>query len=184
MIVTAYQITGGVGPCVEVGAATERLAEVTAGTFGHVVDEDEGELVTAVDVSQVSQQARDIAGAVLIQAVQTHQRVQEQQLGFECLQGLLQSAAVALEVQAEAGGGDDVEIEAAQGESSVPAQLIDAVADVGERVLGEVDKHRTGSVDLEAAEAGGPGGDGDRQIEPHHGFAHLRRPSDNTDGTG
>jgi hypothetical protein len=56
-----------------------------------------------------------------------------------------------IEVKAEAGCGDDVEIEVAQCESAVPAQLSDAVADAGQRVLGEVDDHRPRGVDLEVA---------------------------------
>jgi len=50
-IIAADQIAGGVGPGVEVGATAQRLAEVTAGALGHVVDKHEGELMTAVDVS-------------------------------------------------------------------------------------------------------------------------------------
>jgi len=151
LIVTADQIAGGVDPGVEVGAAPQSLAEVAAGALGHVMDEHDGELVTAVDVAQEAQQTGDIGRAVLIQAVQAHQWVQYQQLGFECHQRLVQSALVVLEVKAKAGCGDDVEIEAGQWESSVPTQLRDAVADAWQRVLGEVDDHRARGVDLEVA---------------------------------
>ncbi|MBA7547255.1 hypothetical protein ES705_39663 [subsurface metagenome] len=107
-IITADQIAGGVDPGVEVGAAPQRLAEVAAGALGHVVDEHDGDLVTAVDVAQEAQHTGDISRAVLIQAVQAHQGVQYQQLGLECPQRLVQSAPIVLEVKAEAGCGDDV----------------------------------------------------------------------------
>ena len=76
--------------------------------------------------------------------------VEKQQFGLERHQCLLQSTAVALEVEAEAGSGDDVEIEVAQCEPSVLTQLSDALADAGQRVLSEVDDHRPRGVDLEA----------------------------------
>ncbi len=55
LIVAADQIAGGIDPGVEVGAAPQRLADVAAGALGHVVDEHEGEVVTAVDVAQEAQ---------------------------------------------------------------------------------------------------------------------------------
>ena len=77
LIIAADQIACGVGPGVEIGAASQRLAKVAAGALGHVVDKYEGELVTAVDMSQETEQTGDVGCAVLIEAVQAHQRVQK-----------------------------------------------------------------------------------------------------------
>ena len=77
LIIAADQIAGGVGPCVEVGTATQPLAEVAAGAFGHVVDKYESELVSAIDMSQEDEQTGDLGSAVLIEAVQSHQGIQE-----------------------------------------------------------------------------------------------------------
>ena len=87
---------------------------------------------------------------------------------MECRQGLVQSMLVALEIKTETGCGDDVEIEALKRESPVPAQLGDAVTDTRQRVLGQIDEYRPWGMDFEAAEAGGAGSHGDRQIQPHH----------------
>lgn len=60
LIVAAYEVASGVGPGVEIGAAPEGLAKVAAGAFGHVVNEDKGEVVAAVEFAQEPQEAGDI----------------------------------------------------------------------------------------------------------------------------
>lgn len=44
-----HEIAGRVGPGMQVGGAAQGLAEIAAGALGHVVDEDERELIAAVD---------------------------------------------------------------------------------------------------------------------------------------
>jgi len=87
---------------------------------------------------------------------------------LECGQSLVQSALIALEVKTKSWDSDDVELEAFQRESSVPAQLVDTITDVRQGVFGEIDDHRSRGVDLEAAQASGSGCHRDRQIESQH----------------
>ena len=77
LIIATNQIAGGVGPSVKVGTTTQRLAEVAAGALGHVVDKYESELVTAIDMSEETEQTGDVGCAVLIEAVQAYQGIQE-----------------------------------------------------------------------------------------------------------
>lgn len=77
LIIAADQIAGGVGPCVKVGTATQRLAEVAAGALGHMVDKYESELVSAIDMSEETEQTGDVSCAVFIEAVQAYHRIQE-----------------------------------------------------------------------------------------------------------
>jgi len=99
-------------------------------------------------------------------------------------QRLVESMLVALEIKAETGCGDDVEIEALKRKSAVQTQLGDAVTDTRQRVFGQIDEYRSWGMDLEAVEAGGSGSHGDRQIQPHHRLAGFRSAADYPDGTG
>ena len=56
----AQQIAGGIGPGMQVGRAAQGLAEIAARALGHVVDEDQSELMTAVDGAQKAEQGRNV----------------------------------------------------------------------------------------------------------------------------
>ena len=60
LIGTADEVTGGVVPGVQIGATAQGLAEVAAGAFCHVVDEDDGEVVAAVELTEEAEEARDV----------------------------------------------------------------------------------------------------------------------------
>jgi hypothetical protein len=115
LIGAAAEIAGGVGPGVEVGASAQRLAGILAGSFGHVVDEGKGEVMTAIELAEESEEAGDVGGTVFVEVVEADQGVEEAAAGLEEGEGLVEGGA---------GGGD-----------------------------------------LEAAETGDGGGDGDGQIE-------------------
>lgn len=55
-----HQIAGGVGPGMQIGGAAQGLAEIAPGALGHVVDEDQSELIAAVDGAQKAEQRRDV----------------------------------------------------------------------------------------------------------------------------
>ena len=44
----------------EIGRAAQGLAEIAPGALGHVVDEDQSELMAAVDGAQKAEQRRDV----------------------------------------------------------------------------------------------------------------------------
>ena len=52
-----HQIAGGVGPGMQIGGAAQGLAEIA---LGHVVDEDQSELIAAVDGAQKAEQRRNV----------------------------------------------------------------------------------------------------------------------------
>jgi hypothetical protein len=124
------------------------------------VDEGEREVVTPVELTEEAEEAGDVGGAVLVESVEADEGVEHEELGPERREGPVQSAPVGLEVETEAGCGDDVKVEAVERESSVCAELSDAVAELVGRVLGEIDEGGARGVDLEATEAGGGGSDG------------------------
>ena len=121
--------------------------------------------MAAVDLAQEAQQSGDVGSTVLVEAVQAHEGVQEQQRGAHLGQRLVQSALVAFGVEAQAGSGDDVQVEARKRDVSVLTQLRDAVADAGQGILGEIHDGRSGGVDREAPESRRAGRHRDGQIK-------------------
>jgi hypothetical protein len=119
------------------------------------VDEGDGEVVAAVEFAQEPQEAGDIGCAVLIEAMKADEGIEDEELGLEGLEGVVQGDSVALEIEAEAGCGNDVEVEAGERHPPVLTELGDAVAELGKGVLGEIDQGGPRGVDLEATEAGG-----------------------------
>lgn len=150
----------GVAPGVEVAGAPQGLAEVgVVAALGHLVHEDDGQLVLALHRAQERQQARGLTGAVLVEAVESDERTVEEQAGTEHRYQLAEALLVFDEVEAQGGGGDDVEVELVEGEAAVGGDAGDALADDGQGALGEIDERRAGLVDGEASERGRVGGE-------------------------
>ena len=122
--------------------------------------------MSAVELAKEAEQAGDVSGAVLVEAVQAYERVEHEQLGPEREERSVERAPVALDVEAQTRCRNDVQIKAVQRESSVLTDLSDAIAYPGQRVFGEIDERRSRSHHLEATEAGGGRGHGDREVEP------------------
>lgn len=67
-----------VGPGKEVGRATQGLSELGTGLLAHVVDQGDGGAVLALELSQETEESGDLCGAVLVEAVQADQRIEQQ----------------------------------------------------------------------------------------------------------
>ena len=85
------------------------------------MDQDDGKLVLALEASQVGEQCRDFTGVILVDAVQPDQGIEQQQVGLERLDGLLQPSLVGGEVESQAVRGYDVDLLVSQGELAVPS---------------------------------------------------------------
>lgn len=184
LVGSTEEIASRVGPGVEVGAAPQGLAGVAARALGHVVDERDGEGVAAVELAEEAEQSGDVGGTVFVEAVESDEGIEEEECGPEGGEGGVECAPVGFEVEAQAGPGDDVEVEVGERELPVGTDLGDAVTELMRRVLGEIDDGGARGVDVEAAETGGTGGDGDGEIEPEPGFTGFGRSPDDADGVG
>ena len=182
LIGASDEVAGGVGPCMEVGAAAERLAGVPARAFGHVMDDDEGEVVAAVELAEEAEEAGHVGGTVLVEAVKADQGIEEQEAGLEIREGLVEGALVVGAVEAKTRSRDDVKVQGAEGEPPVAAEVGHPVSNSRQGILGEVDDGGAGAHDLEATEAGGAGGDGDGDIETEPGFTGLGGAADDANG--
>jgi hypothetical protein len=147
-----------------------------------MMDDRDGDGVTTLQIPQEGEQRRDLAADVLIDAVQTHERIEDEQPRLQPGDGLIEPCAVGLEIEAQAGRGDHLDVEFSETDASGGADALEAAADDMERVLGGIEQDATGAGDREAAQTGSAGGDGDRQIEGEEGFAAFRLTTDDADG--
>jgi hypothetical protein len=73
------QVSGAVGPGVQVAGATQRLAEIGATSLAHVVDDNNSKAMLAGEGAQPTKQSGDFGAAVLVEPVKAHKRVKNEQ---------------------------------------------------------------------------------------------------------
>jgi hypothetical protein len=143
-----------------------------------MMDDRDGDGVPTLQVTQEGEQRRDLAADILIDAVQAHERIEDEQPRLQPGDGLIETRAVGLEIEAQAGRGDHLDVEFGQRDAGGGADAFETAANDMERVLGGIEQNATRARDRETPQAGGAGGDGDRQIEGEEGFAALRFAAD------
>ena len=89
----AAQVQVRVAPGMELGRSAQRLtgAQAAATLFGMMHEED-CETVASLQFSQIGEERRDLAAGVLVDPVQPHERIQDQQPGREIGDGLLETS--------------------------------------------------------------------------------------------
>ncbi|MBE7448976.1 MAG: hypothetical protein HS111_08780 [Kofleriaceae bacterium] len=84
----------------ELARAAQRLAGTHLGAaLARVVYEHDRDVIAALELAQVREERRDLAGDVLVDAVQAHERIQHEEPRPELGDGLGQRVAVALDVE-------------------------------------------------------------------------------------
>ena len=159
------EVEADIGPGMEVAAASESLAVPGVGAFARMVDEDDGEPEGAFEFAQVTEEFGDLHAVVLIDAVQAHEGIEDEETWLDASHGLLQSLAIDALVQAEDRLGDDMQVEPVHLEASALAEAFESVTDIGEGVLCEEDEGGPLVGDIESAQAWAGRGDGDGQVE-------------------
>ena len=183
IVTVAAEIEVRVAPGVEFRRSAQGLTGADgASALPGMMDDRDGDGMTTLQVTQEGEQRRDLAADILIDAVQTHERIEDEQPRLQPGDGLIETCAVGLEIEAQAGRGDHLDVEFGETDTGGGADAFEAAADDMERVLGGIQQDATGARDREAPQAGDAGGDGDRQIEGEEGFAALRLAADDADG--
>jgi Ethanolamine utilization protein EutJ (predicted chaperonin) len=87
---------------VEVAGAAQPLSRLRAGgtILARVVDHDHGHVVCALQRAQVGQDGGYVARVILVDAVQAHERIEQQHSGRELPHGLFQPELIAIEYRA------------------------------------------------------------------------------------
>ena len=105
--------------------------------------------------------------------MQAHERIEDEQPRFQPGDGLFQTYAVSLEIEAQTGRRDHPDVEFGETDAGGGANARGGDGRQ-ERVLGGIEQHALDYHDA-APQAGDAGGDEDREIEGKEGFAALAR---------
>jgi hypothetical protein len=115
IIAVAAQIEIGVTPGVELGGAAQRLTGADAATtLLGVMDDEHGNAMPAPQFAQVGEQRGDLAAGVLVDAVETYERIEDEQARLQSGAGLGEVAAVGIQIEPDGGRGDDLDVEIGQ----------------------------------------------------------------------
>ena len=179
----AAEVEVGISPGVEFGRSAQGLTGSDgSGALPGMVDDGDGCGMASLQFAQEGEQRCHVAADVLVDAMQAHKRIKDQEPRLEGGDGLLETRAVGLEIETQAGCGDHLDVEFGETGAGGGADAFKASADDMQRVLGGIEQDPTGPRDREAAQAGDSGGDGDGQIEGEEGFAALGLAADDADG--
>src|SRR6516164_3859032 len=147
-----------------------------------MVDEDDGDGMPPLQVPQVGEQWRDLATDVLVDLVEADEGIEDEQAWFETSDGLVEAGAVGIEVEAQAGGGDHLDIEIGEIAAGGGADAVEPAPHDMQGILGGIEEDAAWPLHGEAAQAGRAGGDGDGKVEGEEGFAAFRLAADDADG--
>lgn len=182
LVSPAPHVERGIGPCVEVPRAAQALASPGGGrVLSGVVDDEHGDVVRALHLTQEGEHGAHLGRAVLIDAVQAHERVEHEQSWAERGERRVQALLIALEIESQARRRDDVDRESLERQPARRAQAAQALLDDSRRVLGEVDQHGPRIAHGEAAEAARCAGDAERELEAEPALVALGRAAEDTD---
>ena len=178
----AAEVEVGIAPGVEFGRSAQGLTGADgAGSLSGVMDDRDGDGVTPLQFAQEGEQRGDIAADIFVDAMQAHERIENEEPRLERGDGFLETRAVGLEIEAQTGRGDHLDVEFGEAGAGGGTDALKAAADDVQGVLGGKEQDPTGPRDREAAQAGSSGGDGDGQIKGEEGFAALWLATDDPD---
>jgi hypothetical protein len=181
LVVMAADVECRVRPSVEVAGAAKSLAGGTPRVLPGVMDDDDGDVVLALHLAEEGEERGDFRGAVFVDAMKADEGVEQEKARSVLAEGAVDAESVAIEIETQRGGGDDVEGDAREGEASGSRETEESLLDVGGAVFRHVDEGGPRIVDGEAAEAGGVTSNGQGQIEAEPALAALRRSADDAD---
>ena len=146
------------------------------------MDDADGGAVAALQIAQESEQWCDLAGDVFVDAMQAHERVEDQQAWLQPGDGVVETGAVGVEIEPEAWRGNDLDVETGKAHACRGADTVEPPPDDVQRILGGVKQHAAGPHHAIAAQAGSAGGDGDRHVQGEEGLAAFGLAADDADG--
>jgi hypothetical protein len=112
IVTVSAEIEVGIAPGMELRRSTQGLPGADgAGSFFGMVDKHDGDGVATLQFAQEGEQGRDVAADVLVDAVQTHKRIEDEQARFQPGDGLIETCTVGLEIEAQTGLGDHLHVE-------------------------------------------------------------------------
>ena len=84
-----------VAPAVEFAGTAQGLAGAAGvGVFASVMNQDDGQVKLPLQFPKIREQCRDLSGVVLINAVKSNERIEDQEDGLELLDGVGEALAI------------------------------------------------------------------------------------------
>ena len=177
----AGEIEVGIAPGPEVAGAAQRLAGNGGAALAGMVDEEDGGVEGACQLTQCGENGGDLTGVIFIGALEAYEWIEDQQLGMLAGEGKVEPVQVLGMVEAERGVEDEPDIECGEVGAARVRDALDATLDLMRGVFSGEDEHRPGTGDREAAQARTPGGDRDCQLQRQECLATFRGSPDETD---
>ena len=110
LIGLASEVEVGIAPTVEFTGTAQGLSGTQAvGLLFGMVNHQHGQLETALELTQAAEEGGDLGGFIFFDLVQSDQGIQDQQSRFEGLERQDQTLAIPSPIQAERGGGDNLQ---------------------------------------------------------------------------
>ena len=130
IVTVAPEIEVGIAPGMELRGSAQGLpgADGTGALFG-VVDEHDGDGVAPLQFAQEGEQWGDVTADILIDAVQSHERIEDEKARPQPGDGFVETCTIGLEVEAQAGGGDHLHVECGEADAGGGADAFEAATD-------------------------------------------------------
>ena len=159
LVVAPAQVQVAVAPGVEFRRTAKRLAGSGGSALAGVVDEHHGGREAALQIAQEPEDGGDVGDGILVDAMQAHQGVEDEQAWPDALDGLVQALAVVAVVEAQDGDIDDGDVEGVEVGAGGAGDALQASAHDVPGVLGGEHQDRSALVGFEASQARDAGGD-------------------------
>src|SRR6202050_4140365 len=106
IIAVAAEVEVGIAPGMELRGAAQRLTGADAATaLLGVMDDEHGNVMPALPLAQVGEEGRDFAAGVFVDAVETYERIEDEQARLQSGDGLREGAAGGVPSETGGGGG-------------------------------------------------------------------------------
>lgn len=171
-----------VRPREEVAGAAEALSGLASrAVLARVVHDEDGDVMRALQLTQITEQRRDLTGIILIDAVYTHKRIEHEKPRCVLGNGIAETGLVVRAIEPERGRGDEVDGKVRKVEAAVTADTGETRLDDGRGILGHVEQDGADVAALEDAETRRAARDRERHFESEPRFADLGGTAKDTD---
>ena len=137
----------------ELGGTAQGLTGPDGTALLGVVDDEDGHAVPALQLAQVGQQRRHFTAGVLVDPVQAHERVEDQQARLQTGDGVGEVAAISIEIEAQHRRRDHLDIEVGERDTGGSRDAFEPPAHDVQCILGGKEQDATGARHREPAQA-------------------------------
>src|SRR4029077_2928957 len=116
-------------------AKAQSSGGTSRGVLSRVMHQQDRQVELPLQRTKVRQQFGHLAGMVLVDAVKSHQGIQNEEPWPQLLARLQEPHAIPIAIQPESRRGDHVDLHSSEVETAMPGHSLDALADDRQRVL-------------------------------------------------